>query len=68
MRLVLLAVGSQWRVNPVQIDRVNQYFAIVGPRNWKLSKIDRTQDCGFVPADRSGSCCEGVHGFQLLLQ
>jgi hypothetical protein len=59
-------VGSQWRVNPVQIGTVNQYFAIVGPRNRNLSEIDRTQDRGFVSADRGG-CCEGVHGFQLPL-
>jgi hypothetical protein len=58
-------VGSQWRVNPVQIGGVNQYFAIVSPRNRNLSSIDRTQDRGFVPADRSSGCCEGVHGFQL---
>ena len=40
MRLVLLTIGLQWRVNPVQIDRVNHYFAIVGPRNRNLSGID----------------------------
>ena len=52
----------------MQIGRVNQYFAIVGPRNRNLSGIDRTQDRGFVPADRSSGCCKIVHRFQLPLQ
>ena len=52
----------------MQVSRVNQYFAVVGPRNRNFSGIDCTQDRGFVSADRSSRGYEGVHRLQLPLQ
>lgn len=53
--MVLHVVGPQWRVNAVQIGRIDLHFAVLRLRNRNLSGFDRTQDRGFIPADRRSS-------------
>lgn len=60
--MVLHVVGPQWRVNAVQVGRVDLHFAVLGLRSRNLSGFDRTQDRGFISAYRRSGCCEGVHG------
>ena len=60
--LLLRIVGSQWRINAVQVGGVDLHLAVRVLRRWNLAGFDCAQDGVFIAADGRGGCCEVVHG------
>src|SRR5262245_4781671 len=60
--LLLRVAGPQWRINAVQVGRVDLHVAVRILRGWNLPGFDGAQDGIFVAADGRSGCCKVVHG------